>query len=245
MAQVGLAADAITIFDQCIADDIHADPEVLSSALEWRSCSAWDMNDFTGARSAAERGVAVAQLAGYRLGECGNRGALSPALARLGLYEDAVAAGEAALAIAEELGNATCELVTLIILAGTCNMSDQHERAVSVCLRAIKLSEKLGDIYDEALAYGMLGDAYRGLGRYEEAAAVLQRALPIFRRHSSRRFHAVCLLKLGYTYEAMGSPEAIGYLEESISLFTELRQPRKADEARQALDRCRIALPAS
>jgi DNA-binding SARP family transcriptional activator len=245
MVQVGLAADAITIFDQCITDDIHVDPMVLSSALEWRATCAWDMNDFAGARSTAERGMAVAVYAGYRLGECGNLCSLSPALASLGLYEDAVAAGEAALAIAEELRNATCELVTLVILAGTCNMSDQHERAVSVSLRALKLSEKLGDIYDEALAYGMLGDAYRGLGRYQEAATVLLHALPIFRRHSSRRFHAVCLLKLGYTYEAIGSPEAIGYLEESLRLFTEIRQPRKADQARQALDRCRIALAAS
>jgi tetratricopeptide (TPR) repeat protein len=245
MTQVGFAADAISIFDQCIADDTHADPQVLSSALEWRAVSAWDMGDFTGARSAAERGVAVARLAGYRLGECGNLCALSAALTSFGLYEDAIAAGEAALAIAEELGNATCELVTLTGLAGTCNMSGQYERAVSMSLRALDLSDKLGDIYDEALNYGRLGDAYLGLGRYLEAASVLQHALPIFRHHSSRRFHAVCLLKLGYTYEAMGSPEAIGYLEESLRLFTEIRQAGKANEARQALDRCRIALAAS
>jgi tetratricopeptide (TPR) repeat protein len=112
-------------------------------------------------------------------------------------------------------------------------------------LRALELSEKLGDVCGEALAYGLLGDAYLGLGRYEEAAAVLLRALPVFRRHSSRRFHAVCLLKLGYTYEAMRSSEAIGYLEESIRLFTEIRQSGKADQARHALDRCRIALAAS
>jgi len=164
--QCGMAADAAAILDECIADNVSSKVEVLSSALEWRATCAADMNDFTGARSAAERGVAVAQRAGYRLGECGN-------------------------------------------------------------------------------AYGRLGDAYLGLGRHQEAAAVLLRALPIFRSHSSRRFHAVCLLKLGYTYEAMGSPEAIGYLEESLRLFTELCLPSKANEARQALDRCRIALPAS
>ncbi|HXL91209.1 MAG TPA: BTAD domain-containing putative transcriptional regulator [Streptosporangiaceae bacterium] len=245
LVQCGMAADAAAILDECISDNVNSKVEVLSSALEWRATSAWDMNDFTGARSAAERGVAVSQRAGYRLGECGNLIILSTALASLGLHEDAVAAGEAARAIAEELGIATCEPLILIILAGTCNLSDQHERAVRVSLRALELSEKLGDVSGEALAYGMLGDAYLGLGRYEEAAAVLLRALPIFRSHSSRRFHAVCLLKLGYTYEAMGSTEAISYLEESLRLFTELRLPRKADEARQALDRCRIALPAS
>ena len=244
MVQVGLAADAVTIFDQCIADDMHGDAEVLSSALEWRANCAWDMNDFAGARSAAERGVAVAQRAGYRLGECSTLSVLSTAYASLGLHEDAVAAGEAARRIADALGNATCELVTLINLAATCNLSEQHERAVAVSLRALKLSEKLGDIYDEALCYGMLGDAYLGLGRYQEAATVLLHALPIFRSHRSRRFHAVCLLKLGYTYEAMGSPEAIGYLEESIRLFTDLRLPSKAGQASQALTRCRTALPA-
>jgi tetratricopeptide (TPR) repeat protein len=245
LVQCGMAADAATILDECIADNVNSKIEVLSSALEWRATCAWDMNDFRGARSAAERGLMVAQRPGYRLGECGNLGILSVTLASLGLHEDAVAVGEAARVIAEELGIATCELLTLINLASMYALSDQHERAVPASLRALELSEKLGDICGKALAHGLLGDAYQGLGRYEEAAAVLQRALPIFRSHSSRRFHAVCLLKLGYTHEAMGSPEAIGYLEESLRLFTELHLPRKADEARQALDRCRVALPAS
>jgi hypothetical protein len=29
-------------------------------------------------------------------------------------------------------------------------------------------------------------------------------------------------MKLGYAYEAMGSPEAIGYLEESLRIFRQL-----------------------
>jgi tetratricopeptide (TPR) repeat protein len=245
LVQCGMAADAVAILDECIADNVNSDVEVLSSALEWRAHSAADLDDLATARSAAEFGVAVSRRAGYRLGECGNLGLLGEILAILGLYEDAVTASEASCAIAEELGIGTCELVTQLNLAWVGVLSDQHEHAVSVSLRALELSKKLGDSCAEALANGMLGDAYRGLGRNQEAASVLLHALPIFRRYSSRRFHAVCLLKLGYTYEAMSSPEAIAYLEESLRLFTEIRQPRKADEARQALDRCRIALAAS
>ena len=52
---------------------------------------------------------------------------------------------------------------------------------------------------------GIRGDAYRGLGRYRESAESLNVALPIFRDHFMRRHHGLCLLKLGYTYPAIGN----------------------------------------
>jgi hypothetical protein len=63
MVQCGMAADAVAILDECIVDNVNSGVEVLSSALEWRATGAWDMNDCTGARTAAERGVAVARRA--------------------------------------------------------------------------------------------------------------------------------------------------------------------------------------
>ena len=239
MVECGQAADAIDILDLCIVECDQDDAETLAFALEWRATCAGDLDDFGAARDAAECGAAVARRAGSRLGECNNLGILSSALAHLGRPDEAVIAGESSLAIAEDLEVPTSALYAMANLARTYTLIDQHERAVVLCLRGIELSSKLGDACGKALAYGLLGDAYQGLGRYQDAATVLLEALPIFRRHSSRKFHAVCLLKLGYAHEAMGSSEAVGYLEESLQIFTELRLPRKADQARQVLDRIR------
>jgi tetratricopeptide (TPR) repeat protein len=161
------------------------------------------------------------------------------ALAQLGENDQAVQAGESALAMASALGVASYELEALLSLAYTCTLTGRHERAVTLCLRGIEMSRKLGDICGESVARGILGDAYHGLGDYQQAATSLLRALPVFRDHSARHFQAVCLLKLGYAYEAMGSPEAIGYLEESLQIFRRLRLPGKADRAQQALNRCK------
>jgi tetratricopeptide (TPR) repeat protein len=149
------------------------------------------------------------------------------------------------VAIARELGVPSYEVAALRNLAHTSTVAGRHDRSLAACLRGIELGRRLGDICGEALVFGMLGDAYRGLGRYEDAVSSLRRALPVFRVHSSRRYLAVCLMKLGYAYEAMGSPEAIGYLEESLRIFRQLHLPRKVDQAQQALDRCRAALMAT
>jgi len=101
----------------------------------------------------------------------------------------------------------------------------------------------VGDAFGEALFHATLGDAYRGMNKFKDAEISLLRALPVLRDLPSRRFHAVCLLKLGYTYEAMGSDKAIGHLEESVRVFSKLRLPRKAEQAQQVLDRCRLAFP--
>jgi tetratricopeptide (TPR) repeat protein len=240
MVRRGQAADALPILDGCIETNGKSDElAALAFALYWRSNCAVDLDDYETARSDAARGIAAAQLAGANVPEYMNLCALGTALAWLGKNDEAVRASESALAIANSLGVASYELEALLVLAFIYTLTGQHEPAIAGCLRAIEQARALGDISGEGLARGVLGDAYHGLGRYQEAAASLQRALPIFRDHSARHFQAVCLLKLGYAYEAMGSPEAIGYLEESLQIFRELRLHSKADRAQLALSRCK------
>jgi tetratricopeptide (TPR) repeat protein len=223
----GRASEALDILDSAIhAAEEASELEVLAFALYYRGQGTWDMDDHAGAREYAERGLAVARQAGSRLAEMLTLRNLATAHASLGYADRAVAIVEQAAALAEELGAAPYKLVVQHCLAYVCTLVNQHERAAIVCKEAIELSRELGDVASETLMRGILGDAYQGLGRYSDAAETLERALP------------VCLLKLGYAYEAMGSPEAIGYLEESARIFTELRLPRKADAARQALLRC-------
>jgi tetratricopeptide (TPR) repeat protein len=89
---------------------------------------------------------------------------------------------------------------------------------------------------------GITGDAYQGLGRYRAAAESLNAALPIFRDRFMRRHHALCLLKLGYAYQAMGDYQtAISYLTESLGILDRLKLVTYAERARQAIDACRAS----
>jgi tetratricopeptide (TPR) repeat protein/DNA-binding XRE family transcriptional regulator len=240
MVRSGQAASARPILDQTTETNDHSgEPGVLALALYWRAICALDLDDPVSARSAAARGVAVARRAGTRLAEYLNLSVLGQAFAKLGAAADAVRASESALAIASALGVESQELDALLSMGYTFVLTGRHQRAVNACLRAIELSVSLGDVCGEALAHGVLGDAYHGLGRYREAAASLHRALPVFRDRSARHFQAVCLLKLGYAYEAMDSREAVGYLAESLQIFRQLHLQGKVDRAQEALNRCK------
>jgi tetratricopeptide (TPR) repeat protein len=243
VSQRGRAAEAVEGLNRCIAELSQAgEAEAAAFAFYLRGFCLVDLEDGASGRSDAEAGLALARRAGSTLAEFVNLRLLSNALAFTGLADDAMEPGERALAMAITLGAPTYELAALHSLAFSCTLSGRFERAVPICLRRIEISRKLGRSCGEALALGVLGDAYAGLGRYQEASDSLLLALPIFRDHGVARLHALCLLKLGQVHEAMGrSPEAIGYLEESVVIFQQLRLPRKAELARQALDRCRTA----
>jgi len=237
LVQRGRAADALPILSGCVA--ATADPQILAVALNWRATCAWDLNDFQNARDDAARGLVLARQAGSRLPEHRNLGMLGVALAQLGMRSQAVAVGEEGLRIATNLRVAPYELEARQHLAFIYNLTGHFQGSIAVSERGIELSRSLHDSCQEALLLGLLGDAYRGLGMDHEAASSLHRALAVFREHPSSRFHAVCLLKLGYAYCALGSPRAIGFLEESLRMFRQLRLPRMAEQAQQALDGCR------
>jgi hypothetical protein len=53
------------------------------------------------------------------------------------------------------------------------------------------------------------------------------------------RHDALCLLKLGYTYQALGDYHAAaGYLRESLEIFGHLELAHFAERAREALQAC-------
>ena len=238
----GQPREAAMILDRCLLDDPQGvDAETSASALEWRATGAVDVGDYAAAREYAERGVDLARRAGSLRAEYGNLSILGSALAWLGEYEQAVATCEQALEIAMGLATPACEIVALLNLASAYVAARSYQRAILSAQRAMETSRRIVDVCSEAHSAGVIADAYQGLGRYQEAADSLLRAVPIFQAHSYRRFHGLCLLKLGCAYEAMGSPEAVGYLEESLRMFTELRLPKLEVRARQALDRCNTA----
>jgi tetratricopeptide (TPR) repeat protein len=97
-------------------------------------------------------------------------------------------------------------------------------------------------VLGQAYFLDLLGDAYNGLGRYDEAIAALSEAAEAFRRHDARCAHAVCLFKIAQSHLAMGRGElAIGYLEECLPVFRDLRLPDHERQAVRILNDCRAS----
>jgi DNA-binding SARP family transcriptional activator len=233
----GRAADALVLLGQCVAAfERCRDLAHLAYALHWRAACQWDLDDFSGARSDAARGAQVARLAGSPGAEGLNMSLLGLALASSGEADAAVTATKVSLEItARLLDEPTVELDAVLNAAHVYVVAGQPERALPVCRRAVDLSRRLSDRYSEAEAWGKLGGAALALSQYQEAVAALSRALPIFRDDGNRRYHAVCLLKLGQAYLALHAPEAADCLQESLSICNELRLPILAGRVHQAI----------
>ena len=244
MVERGLAADAFPVLDRCVGAAVEVDePEAFALALYWRASCAFDIGNVEQALADARRGIDVAHRAGSRFAELMNLRILGSTLSWIGEASEAIAAVEAAMSIATDLGVAAYELAVLHSLAFAYAHAEQYDRAASACMRKVELSRELGDVRGEAHAYGVLGDVYHRQGKYDLAVESLLRALPVFRDHHALRHQALCLEKLGCAYEQMAAyPHAISYLEESVTKFRELSLFSRADQAQQALDRCRAAV---
>ncbi len=117
------------------------------------------------------------------------------------------------------------------------NLTGRHEGALHLCEDGLGLARDLGVRVATADWLGITGDPYYGLGRYHEAAESLRSALPIYRDHFMHRHHALCLLKMGYAYQAVGDYQAaIPHLDESLGIFDKLQLGHFAERARGALD---------
>jgi DNA-binding SARP family transcriptional activator len=239
LVRQGRAADALSLLDECIrVIEQHGDLVYLAYSLAWRATCHWDLDDFNSARSDARRGADISRRAGSRSAEGLNMSLLGLALANSGEGDQAVAATKMALEITVSLPHKpTGELDALLNAAHVYVIAGQPGLALPACRRAVELSRRLSDLYSEAEASGKLGDANLALGRYQEAVDCLSWALPIFRDRGNRRYHAVCLFKLGQAYLALGAPEAASCLQESLSICGELRLPGLAARVRQALAR--------
>jgi tetratricopeptide (TPR) repeat protein/transcriptional regulator with XRE-family HTH domain len=239
----GRHAQASPIVGQCIAAFSQlAGNAGLASAHYWQATCEWNLGNYAAARAAADRCLQQAKDNGDRQTEplALRLRALAIADAKPpGYAEDSVISAERALALARELGNPALEHEVLHTLASVYTTVGRHEDALHRCQDGIDLARELGIKAATAEWLGIRGDAYRGLGRYREAAESLQLALPTFRDHFMVRHHGLCLLKLGYTYQAIGDHQAaISYLEESQSIFGTLHLDHYIERARAALQRC-------
>lgn len=98
---------------------------------------------------------------------------------------------------------------------------------------------RLGDTHLTALTLGVLADAYYGLGHYPDAIDLLSQARPVFPDFAHERFEALCLLKRGCAWQALGQPaQAIQDVTQSLPIFRRLRLTHCEKQASDVLDKC-------
>jgi tetratricopeptide (TPR) repeat protein/DNA-binding XRE family transcriptional regulator len=241
----GQHAHAGPLVDQCVtAFDELGDRRALAGALYWRSVCEWNLGSYAPARVTADRALKLARDADDRQVEFLALRLLALAQAFVPDHADyreiAVTSAEQALAVARQLGEPTYEFDALHTLTHLYNVAGRHQDALLMCADGLGRAPDRTGQTSVAEWLGLRGDALRGLGRHNEAAESLLAAVPIFRDHFMRRHHALCLLKLGYTYQAMGDHRAAArHLQDSMDIFGRLNLAYFTDRAREALLACR------
>ncbi|HLJ98351.1 MAG TPA: tetratricopeptide repeat protein, partial [Streptosporangiaceae bacterium] len=236
----GHPADALALLNDCVGElEKLGNPLLVSSALEWRATCFHDLDMYEQATVDAERALAAARRSGSRYAEQRCLVTLANGLTYGGDAERAVEVGEEALELARDLNAPTFEFASMVLLAQAYCKAGRFDQGIASGRGALALSRRLTDLGGEGLALGVLGDVYRQAGREAEAVDTFLLALPIFRDRASPRYYAVCLHKLGLACAAMGSGDAVAYLEESARVFRELGVLHRAERVRQDLDRCR------
>jgi tetratricopeptide (TPR) repeat protein/DNA-binding XRE family transcriptional regulator len=240
----GRHAEAGPIVTQCIRTFSRlGDNVALANAYYWRAARKWNLGAFAIAQKFAERAIHLARAAGDGYGECHALRMLALSLGNLpGHGTDAVTSAEQALTLARALGEPleygeAVEYEVLHTVAHVYNLTGRHKDALQLSQQGMDAAQRLGVQTAIAEWLGIRADAYRGLGRYREAAESLTVALPIFRGHFMRRYQALCLLKMGHVYQAMGDRQtAARHLTESMTIFSQLQLAYYAERAREAIN---------
>ena len=247
----GRHAQASPLVDQCVtAFEELGDRRGLAAALHWHTVCEWNLGDYAGARCSAQRAIELARGTGDRRTEALALRLLALATANVDLPHrdgDAVASAEKALALARQLGGpASFEHEVRHTVATVYGLVGRHEDALRLGQQGLAEARRLGAQGAIADWLGILGDAYRGLGRYREAIESLRGALPMYRDQFMRRHHGLCLLKMGYTYQAMGDHRAAAdHLQQSLEIFRQLQLDHYAARADEALRVIRSGPPAT
>jgi tetratricopeptide (TPR) repeat protein/transcriptional regulator with XRE-family HTH domain len=246
----GRHVQASPLVDQCVtAFEELGDQRGLAAALYWHTVCEWNLGDYADARHSALRAIELAQATGDRRTE-----ALALRLLALAAAvdlphrdEDVVASAEKALALARQLGGpASFEHEVRHTVATVYSLVGRHEDALRLGQQGLIEAERLEVQVAIADWLGILGDAYRALGQYHEAVESLTGALSRYRDQFMRRHHGLCLLKMGYTYQAMGDRQAAAdHLQESREIFRQLQLDHYAARADEALRVIRSDPPAT
>lgn len=216
LVQCCRARVAVPMLDECLGVfERSANADALAAAWYWRAECAWEMDAFEQGPDYAQRGVAVAEQAGNTHARWLNLRSLTNCLGSLGCHAEPLDAGERALVLAAQFPGDVHLAVTLHTVAVACNWIGEWERAIALSQRTLRLSRSLGDARLEALTL----------------------ALPKFTELANERFEALCLLKRGAAYQALGQLAAARQdLARLLPVFRRRGMSRHEQRALRVLD---------
>lgn len=161
------------------------------------------------------------RLGGVEIPGVLSRGFLAEFLVDVGRYREAVASGEAALAIAQATREPFSEVMARIALGEAYLHNSEPERAVECLMPAKHQFEHFGLWASEPTVCGFLGAALSRCGRGEEALAMTQKVLDMNRIATPRALHALWLGHTEARRAALGPAAALGAAASAIDFARE------------------------
>jgi len=227
--------EARSMLDECVAEFGElSDLPHLRLALAWRGYSANMLGDYDDALVHNRRGLRLAREQGDRRAEIMQLRMVGFALASKDDPEGLALSLEA-VELAASLDEPLYLYLALNSAAWTAVRLREYTRAADHCEHGLKLISGAG-LHSTTAAYflNLLGDCHNAAGALHEAVRVLDTARRMFEERGDRRALALCLLKLGRTYQRLGLSSAVQF-EESRRLFSDLRMDDMARQAEEAL----------
>ncbi|MDA0266766.1 MAG: tetratricopeptide repeat protein, partial [Cyanobacteria bacterium] len=118
-------------------------------------------------------------------------------------FQEAIAAWEAALEIAREIGHRQGEGAVLGSLGIAYGSLENYPQAIHFSLQWLDIAREIGDRQGEGGALGNLGIAYSALGDYQQAITFFQQSLDIAQEIGDRQGEGAALGNLGLAYSAL------------------------------------------
>jgi tetratricopeptide (TPR) repeat protein len=140
----------------------------------------------------------------------------------LGRPADERDAASAAVAVADEVGDATLRARARVTLGSHLVRTSAHEQATSLLVEALSLARAAGDRAVEALAVGARGAQLIQLGRFEDAIVHDREWLALVRETGDRHGETVALGNLGNVLLHVGRfEEALVHQDRCLALARE------------------------
>jgi serine/threonine-protein kinase len=141
-------------------------------------------------------------------------------LYKLGKVQDARAALEPALKLAESTGNEFQHIRALLLLSAVAHAENNGAQAQEYAQQAIELAQTNGMENLHARSLVELGNVYLSKANYTEAENYLTQGLELARRYKARYAEALALINLGsLRYQQERPDEAVSNVNQALKFF--------------------------
>jgi len=187
--------------------------QIVANAAVPQSQGQYTLTVVAGEAAASLSPAALRQVEARQLNQTGGE------ILNQGPFQAALPYFEAALAIAQDIGDRRGTGEALNNMGFTYDRLGQYQAASAYYERALTLTREVGDRPLEGRILNNMGLTYRRLGNYQEALAYYERALLIMQALGDRSSEEITLNNIGGIYDRLGEyPQALNYYERSLAL---------------------------